>query len=161
MQQVCARVMHMWGALAIFSLTVILFLLPWFPTTCKTHTDEQGEKQKQAKRSVKTPRRQEHSLPRNSGEIHNLSWPLEVFRLEWNAKAERTLQSFTAAWLQLLLCTFLSGVSHLTLPYTSLQKHNISSSGTAENASGSKSYIATSSHTTNNILFITRTQIHY
>lgn len=50
--------------------------------------------------------------------MHNLSWPLEVFRLEWNAKAERTLQSFTAAWLQLLLCTFLSSVSHLTLPHT-------------------------------------------
>lgn len=96
------------------------FLLPWFPTTCKTHMHEQGEEEKQnkKKKSVKTLRHQEHSLSRNSGEIHNLSWPLEVFRLEWNAKAERTLQSFTAARSQLLLWTFLSSVSHLTLPHS-------------------------------------------
>lgn len=125
MQQVCAWAMHMWGALAIFSLTVKLFLFPWFPITCKTQMHEQGEEEKQTKKSIKPPRHQEHSLSHSSGEIHNLSWPLEVFRLEWNAKAERTLQSFTAAWLQLLLCTFLSSVSHLTLPHSQLCRSTI------------------------------------
>lgn len=116
MQQVCARAVHMWEALAIFSLTVKLFYSPVSQQPVKPTRMKKERKRIKQKKKCKNPETSgtQPAQPHNSGEMRNLPWPLEVFRLEWNAKTERTLQSFTAAQLELLLCSFLSSVSHLT-----------------------------------------------